>query len=42
MLWAGILQAQNINYSIPDRDDSKDMNFEIIGKVSGNYSIYKK
>jgi len=41
MLWAGILQAQNINYSIPDRDDTKDMNFEIIGKVSGNYSIYK-
>jgi hypothetical protein len=34
--------AQKIVYSEPERDDSKRMNFEIIGKVSGNFLIYKK
>src|SRR5689334_22693988 len=34
--------AQKIVYSEPERDDSRRMDFEIIGKVSGNFLIYKK
>lgn len=34
--------AQKIVYSEPDRDDSRRIDFEIIGKVSGNFLIYKK
>ena len=37
-LWAG---AQRLIYSEPDRDDSRRMNFDIVGKVSGNFLIYK-
>jgi len=33
--------AQKIVYSEPDRDDSRRMNFEIVGKISGNFLIYK-
>jgi len=33
--------AQRIVYSDPERDDSRRMNFEIIGKVSGNFLVYK-
>lgn len=33
--------AQRIVYSEPDRDDSRRMNFEIAGKVGGNFLIYK-
>ncbi|MFL5772162.1 MAG: hypothetical protein ACJ75F_03325, partial [Flavisolibacter sp.] len=33
--------AQKIVYSEPERDDSRRMNFEIIGKVSGNFLVYK-
>src|SRR2546430_6478114 len=33
--------AQKIVYSEPDRDDSRRMNFDIIGKISGNFLIYK-
>jgi hypothetical protein len=33
--------AQKIVYSDPDRDDSRRMNFEIVGKVSGNFLVYK-
>ncbi|MES2881636.1 MAG: hypothetical protein V4676_05765 [Bacteroidota bacterium] len=33
--------AQKIVYSEPDNDDTRRMNFEIIGKVSGNFLIYK-
>lgn len=33
--------GQKIVYSDPDKDDSRRMNFEIIGKVSGNFLIYK-
>ncbi len=36
---AGI--SQKIIYSEPDRDDSRRMNFEIVGKVGGNFMIYK-
>src|SRR5918993_483000 len=33
--------GQRIVYSEPERDDTRKMNFEIIGKVSGNFLIYK-
>jgi hypothetical protein len=33
--------AQKIVYSEPERDDSRRMNFEIIGKFGANYLIYK-
>src|ERR1043165_7726304 len=33
--------AQRIVYSEPERDDSRRMNFEVIGKFGGNYLIYK-
>lgn len=35
------MQAQKIDYSEVDRDDFREMNFEIIGKVGGNFSVYK-
>jgi len=35
------LLAQKIVYSEPEREDSRRMNFEIIGKVSGNFLVYK-
>ena len=34
-------QVQKIVYTEPERDDSRRTNFEIIGKVSGNYLIFK-
>lgn len=34
--------AQRIVYSEPEKDDSRRINFEIIGKVSGNFLVYKK
>ena len=33
--------GQKIVYSDPEKDDSRKMNFEIIGKVSGNFLIFK-
>jgi hypothetical protein len=33
--------AQQIYYADVDREDYKDMNFEIIGKVGGNINVYK-
>ena len=33
--------GQRIVYSEPDRDDSRRMNFDIIGKIGGNFLIYK-
>ncbi len=35
------LNAQRILISEPDRDDSRRMNFEVIGKVGNNFLIYK-
>ncbi|MBO9683872.1 MAG: hypothetical protein J7502_14605, partial [Flavisolibacter sp.] len=34
--------GQKIVYSQPEREDSRRMDFEIIGKVSGNFLVYKK
>src|SRR5687767_5679634 len=33
--------AQRIVYSEPDREDNRRINFEIIGKIGGNFQIYK-
>jgi hypothetical protein len=35
------LSAQKIVYSEPERDDTRRLNFEIAGKVGGNFLIYK-
>lgn len=34
-------QGQRIVYSEPDKDDSRRLNFEIVGKINGNFLIYK-
>ena len=33
--------AQKIVYSEPDKDDTRRINFEIAGKINGNFLIYK-
>ncbi len=38
---SGQLAAQKIVYSEPERDDSRRMDFEIAGKISGNFLVYK-
>jgi len=34
-------QAQKIDYSLVDKEDVRDMSFEIIGKLNGNILVYK-
>ena len=34
--------AQKIVYSEPDDDDYRRTQFEVVGKVSGNFLVYKK
>lgn len=41
LLLSAFAQAQKISYSEVDREDQREMNFEIIGKVGGNVQIYK-
>lgn len=33
--------SQKIVYSEPDRNDSRRMDFEVIGKIAGNFLVYK-
>ncbi len=33
--------SQRITYSEPENDDARSLDFEIIGKVGGNYLVYK-
>lgn len=33
--------SQKISYTEPDRDDARDMQYEIIGKMNGNILVYK-
>src|SRR5919112_382710 len=33
--------AQRIVYSEPEKDDTRRMNFEVLGKVAGNFQVYK-
>src|ERR1700750_1065253 len=35
------LAAQKITYSEPEKEDSRRTDFEIIGKVDGNYLVFK-
>jgi hypothetical protein len=43
VFFGGIIavSAQNIVYSEPDRDDPRTLNFEVVGKISGKFLIYK-
>ena len=36
-----LMQAQHIQYSEPEQEDSRRTNFEIIGRVSGNILVFK-
>src|SRR5215469_10156575 len=36
-----VLRAQRIIYSEPDKDDNRRMDFVIIGKINGNFLVYK-
>jgi hypothetical protein len=38
---AGSAVAQKIVYSEPERDDTRRINFEVIGKINGKYLVYK-
>ncbi len=38
---ADVVQAQRVVYSEPGREDTRRINFEIIGKINGNFLIYK-
>ena len=38
---AGDITAQNIYYSDPDRTDPKSLQFELIGKLGGQFLVYK-
>ena len=42
MILFNSLYAQRIVISEPDKEDSRRMDFEIIGKMGNNYLIYKK
>ena len=43
LFMAGLVvgQAPKISYSEPEKEDSRRTNFEIIGKMSGNFLVYK-
>ena len=36
-----LTKAQKIDYSMVDKDDYREMNFEIIGKLGNNIAVYK-
>lgn len=40
-LLPALVSAQTVSYSDYERDDGRDMNFEIIGKMNGNFLVYK-
>ena len=41
ILMVSTVLAQKIVYSEPDRDDTRRMEFEVIGKIGGNFLVYK-
>ena len=41
LVLANTLRAQKIVYSEPEKDDNRRMNFEVIGKINGNFLLYK-
>src|SRR6266702_3143842 len=40
-IFAGHAQGPKIVYSEPEREDSRRTSFEIIGKLNGNFLVYK-
>src|ERR1051326_974928 len=36
-----LVKGQKIVYSEPDREDNRRMTFEVVGKISGNFLVYK-
>src|SRR5574338_1627341 len=38
---SSLASAQKIVYSEPEKDDTRRMNFDIIGKIDGNFLVYK-
>ncbi len=38
--WIGAT-AQRITYSDPEKQDDRDINFDIVGKINGNFLVYK-
>ncbi|MEO7801269.1 MAG: hypothetical protein ABIR81_04680 [Ginsengibacter sp.] len=41
VVFSSSLFSQKITYSQPEREDTRSMLFEVVGKVSGNYLVYK-
>jgi hypothetical protein len=43
VLFLGVFsaKAQQIVFSEPERDDAKTLNFEVLGKMDGNFLVYK-
>ena len=41
LIFPSMVFSQTITYTEPEKDDSRSLEFEIIGKVSGNYLIFK-
>ena len=41
IFFCSTLFGQKIIYTEPDRDDSRDMKYEIIGKINGKFLVYK-
>src|SRR5438132_394118 len=33
--------SQRISYTVPENEDARTLDFEIIGKVGGNFLVYK-
>ncbi|HWC53569.1 MAG TPA: hypothetical protein VG676_08310 [Chitinophagaceae bacterium] len=38
---SSLVSAQKIVYSEPEREDTRRMNFDIVGKIDGNFLVYK-
>ncbi|MGH2566324.1 MAG: hypothetical protein ACRDE5_17525, partial [Ginsengibacter sp.] len=38
---SSLVSAQKIVYSDAERDDTRKMNFDIVGKIDGNFLVYK-
>ncbi len=41
LLFSFVAVGQQINYTQPESEDSRSIDFDIIGKVSGNFLVYK-
>ncbi|HTI08900.1 MAG TPA: hypothetical protein VL832_10100 [Puia sp.] len=41
LITPSLSKAQQITYTEPEREDSRRTNFEIIGKINGNFLVYK-